>query len=280
MLSGLLMVTLAAASWGTWSLLLRPTGLPATVTTPIIFLVMGLVTLPIALRRPRATWDRTTVGLLCANSLFDALNVLAFFGAIATTTVTIAVLTHYVAPILIALVAPRIDRVATPGARPAAVAALLGLVVMLEPWREVPSGALTGALLGLLSACCYAGNVFTVRRLAARIGPVRAMSYHSLIAGALTAPLLLGYTDAITTYDLTLLTFGAVTLGAGSGILFVVGLARIESARAAVLTYAEPIVAVIVGVLVWHEPLRPLTALGGAVVLGAGIHVARQAATS
>jgi drug/metabolite transporter (DMT)-like permease len=44
-----------------------------------------------------------------------------------------------------------------------------------------------------------------------------------------------------------------------------------------VLTFAEPLVAVAVGVLVWDEPLRPLAMVGGALVLVAGIHVARLA---
>src|SRR5688572_5000195 len=104
------MVTLAAASWGTWSLFLRPTGLPPTVTTPIMFVVMGLVALPFALRMPRATWDKKTVALLLGNTAFDVLNVITFFAAIHYTTVAIAVLSHYVAPIMIALAAPRIDR--------------------------------------------------------------------------------------------------------------------------------------------------------------------------
>jgi len=278
-LSGLLMVTLAAASWGTWSLFLRPTGLPAEVTTPVIFLVMGLVALPPALRGKPSIWDRKTIGLLLANSAFDALNIITFFAAIAQTTVAIAVLTHYVAPILISLAAPRIDRVHTPGARPAAAVALLGLVVILEPWREAAPGATLGALLGVTSAICYAGNMFTVRRLAERIGAPRAMSYHSLIVAVVAAPLLILYGGQATTADLGLLALGAATIGAGSGIVFAIGLTRIGSARAAVLTFAEPIVAVAVGVLVWHEPLRPLAAVGGAMVLGAGIYVARRPVT-
>ncbi|MBA3457532.1 MAG: DMT family transporter [Deltaproteobacteria bacterium] len=280
MLSGLLMVTLAAASWGTWSLFLRPTGLPSEATTPVIFLVMGLVTLPLALRGPRSIWDRKTVGLLLASSAFDALNVLTFFAAIETTTIAIAVLTHYVAPILIALAAPSIDRIRTPGARPAAVVALLGLVVILEPWREAAPGATLGAILGLSSAVCYTGNVFAVRRLAQRIGATRAMSYHSLIVAVVATPLLVVYGNMFSTTDLALLAVGAATIGAGSGIAFAIGLIRIGSARAAVLTFAEPIVAVVVGVVAWHEPLRPLAAVGGAMVLGAGIYVARKVATS
>ncbi len=272
------MVALAAASWGTWSLFLRPTGLASTVTSALIFVVMGLATLPLALRLPRATWDRRAVVLLVVNAAFDALNIVTFFAAIEVTTVAIAVLSHYIAPILIALLAPRIDGVSTRGAGPAALVALAGLVIVLEPWRAPAEGAVAGAILGALSALCYAGNMFTVRRLALTVGPTKAMSYHSLIAAAVMAPFAIGAADMIEVADVGLLAAGAVTIGAGSGIVFAIGLAKIGSARAAVLTFAEPIVAVAVGALVWHEPLRPLAALGGALVLSAGIYVAKSTA--
>ena len=85
--------------------------------------------------------------------------------------------------------APRIEGTRTRGALPAAIVALTGLVIMLEPWRTSDVGAFTGALLGLASAVCYAANTFVVKRVAARIGPARAMSYHSLAAAVLMLPL-------------------------------------------------------------------------------------------
>ncbi len=271
------MVTLAAASWGTWSLFLRPAGLPPTVTTPLLFAIMGTVALPFALRSPKIVWTRRDVGLVLLNAAFDSLNILTFFGAIHYTTVAVAVLSHYAAPILIALAAPRVDGVATPGARPAAVVALAGLVIVLEPWGAPAHGALVGGALGLLSATCFAGNAFTVKRLAERIGAARAMSYHSLIAAVATAPLLALNDGAISARGVGILAIAATTIGAGSGVVYAVGLTRIGSARAAVLTFAEPLVAVAVGVLAWHEPMRWTAALGGALVLGAGIYVARPA---
>jgi drug/metabolite transporter (DMT)-like permease len=103
------------------------------------------------------------------------------------------------------------------------------------------------------------------------------MAYHSLLAAAIAAPLLVGHVHAIAATDVALLALGGITIGAGSGIVFAIGLVRIGAARAAVLTFAEPIVAVAIGALVWGEPLRPLAAVGGALVLGAGIYVARRA---
>ena len=102
-------------------------------------------------------------------------------------------ITHYAAPILIALAAPYIDRVETRGARPAAVIALTGLVLVLEPWHSKVDGALIGAVFGFTSAVFYAANVFVVRRLAERIGTLRAISYHSLIGAVITLPLALPY---------------------------------------------------------------------------------------
>jgi drug/metabolite transporter (DMT)-like permease len=264
-------------SWGTWSLFLRPTHLPATVTTPIMLLVMGAATLPAALRAPRMTWDRATVGLIVANAAFDTLNIVAFFTALQVTTVAIAVLTHYFSPIFIALAAPRIDGVVTPGAPLAAAVALAGLVVILEPWHAPADGAMLGAALGVASALCAAGNIFVVRRIAARIGAARALCYHALLGAAVMAPLAARHAGELTGARVGLVAAGSVVLGAASGVAFSVGLLRIGSARAAVLTYLEPLVAVAVGATVWNEPLSPLAVVGGLLVIGAGIEVARKA---
>lgn len=270
------MVALAAASWGTWSLFLRPLGLPSVVTSWFTLVGMAVFALPFALRGPRPTWTRAAVALVVANAAFDTLNLLSYFAAIEHTTVAIAVLTHYLAPILVAIASPWIDRSRARGVAPAAVVALAGLVIVLEPW-SAPAGGAAGPIYGLISAVCYAGNVFAVRRLAVAIGPARAMSYHSAIAAVALLPLAWSGLGQVSATDVAWLATAAATIGAASGIVFARGLARIGSASAAVLTFAEPLVAVAIGALVWDEPLHPFAALGGAMVLGAGIHVARKA---
>ena len=278
MIGGVLLVVAAAISWGTWSLFVRPTELPATVTGPIVFAIMGVATLPLALRAPRVRWDRALVGLVVANAALDALNVITFFAAFAYTSVAVAVLTHYLAPVVVALAAERIDGARTPDARPAAAVAFLGLAIVLAPVHAVPAGELAGAALGAASACCYAGNVFVVRRLAARIGAARQLCYHALVAAIAMLPLVALAGDVrVRAVDLAYLGAGALVPGAAAGIAFAVGLGRIGSARAAILAYVEPLVAVAVGALVWDEPVRPAAALGGALVIAAGVHVARSA---
>lgn len=272
---GAVMVTAAASSWGLWSLFLRPTGLPGAISAPLVFLLMGLFALPAALRAPAAPFTRRTRWLLLGNTIFDSLNVLTFFSAMDHTSVAIAVLTHYAAPVLVALAAPWIDRERNPAAVAAAALALAGLALILEPWRG--GGSLGwGAVLGLTSAFCYAGNVFVIRRLAAEIGPARAISYHSLLAAVFLAPLvLLTPVPEIGARSLGLIAIAALTIGAGSGVVYVAGLARIGSARSGVLTFAEPLVAVIVGITVWGEPASATMLAGGALVITAGLWVVR-----
>jgi drug/metabolite transporter (DMT)-like permease len=56
--------------------------------------------------------------------------------------------------------------------------------------------------------------------------------------------------------------------GVTAALVFYAGLARVRASQASVLTLMEPLVAVIVGALVWHEVPGPWALVGGALVLG------------
>jgi len=243
-------VAAAACLWGTWSLLLRPTGLPATLTGPIVLLGIGLLSFPFFERDVRPRWDRGTLLMLVAYAALDAVNVLAYFGAISMTTVAIAVLTHYLAPVLVALAAPTVDRVRAPGAVLSAIAATVGLALVLAPWKpENRAGdALLGGALGTLSAVAYAANVFLCRRFSERVGTFRALGTHALLAAAMMLPLavLHGF-GSLRAWHAIPLGVGIALPGVLAGVLFLRGLPRVGSARAAVLAFLEPLVAVAAG---------------------------------
>jgi DME family drug/metabolite transporter len=273
---GVAQVAAAAVLWGMWSLFLRPTGLPGVVTAPAILVVMGVSALALVRAEGKtARWDRKAVSLLALYALLDALNVGAFFAAMEVTTVAIAVLTHCTAPVLVALLAPRIEGVRVKGSLSAALIALSGLVLLLRPWEQRGDDVWLGAGLGLSSALAYASLVFTVQPLAARIGIGRATSYHALLAAVVFVPFAAPHAARIEEHDLLLLLLGGLLPGTLSAYLFIDGLRRIGSARAAVLTLLEPMIAVLVGFVAWHEPLAPIGGLGAAMVLGAAVWVAR-----
>lgn len=277
---GVALVAAAAVMWGTWSLILRPAGVSAWTSAPIVFAIMGVLALPLALReRSPARWDRPTVVMLALHGSFAAGNVIAYFAAMAETTLAVAALTHYLAPVFVAVMAPWIDRERIAGAPVAAAVALLGLLLVLEPWAASTASAGNlqgGALLGTLSAVFFAGNVFFARRLEPRLGATRIIAYHALIAALVLVPFAGSGLFRLSSSQLGLLALGAAGPGMLAGVLFVTGLATVGSSRAAVLAYLEPLVAVLLGWLVWNERVRPIAALGAACIVAGGLWVARE----
>jgi drug/metabolite transporter (DMT)-like permease len=267
----------AAVTWGTWGIFVRESGLEVWAIAPIVFAVMGITCLPLMRGEPAPRWDRSALILLVLAGLFDGLNVLTYFAALSRTTIAVAVLTHYMAPILVALFAPLVEGGRVPGAMPAALAATAGLALVLEPWNPAQRGGdvLIGAGLGAASAVFYAANVFVAKRLGDRIGAARVIGLHSFVAAALLLPAVFIGGGEPTPRGVGIIVVGAILPGAMAGLVFVRGLMRIGSARAAVLTFFEPLVAVLVGWLVWAEPVG-VSALGGAaLIVGAGVYVSR-----
>ncbi len=276
---GMVQVAAAAALWGTWSLFLRPASLPATVTAPLVIGLVGLFAWPAARAEPRVTLDRAARRWVALGAALEAINVVTFFGAMSVTTNAVAVLTHYLAPVLVAVFAPWVEGQRVPRARPAALLAITGLTLVLRPWSaESNPRVVLGATLGLVSALAYAGNVFVLRRTADAMGPARAQRARCLLAAVLLAPgIAFGPPAAWSARALGLVILGALVPGAIAGLLFARGLLRAGAARASVLTYLEPLVSVLLGVLVWGEPAGAWTALGALLVIAAGalVSVAR-----
>jgi len=114
-----------------------------------------------------------------------------------------------------------------------------------------------------------------VARLVPRIGAARTVSYHALIAAVLLLPLAWPHLGAVGADDLVLLTVGGALLGTTAGFAYVAGLAVIGGPRASILAFCEPVVAVLVSWVLLGESLGPLAAVGGGLILAAGLHVVR-----
>lgn len=283
-LLGTLQVAYAAMCWGCWSLFLRPAGLSVWVTAPVVLTTVALATWPfVRTDREVPRWDRATLLMLVAYAVLDLVNVATFFGAMDVTSVAVAVLTHYATPLLVALAAPYVDGERIRGAPMAALVGFAGLVLVLAPWEaregESRGSPLLGGGLGLVSAFAYAANVFLCRRLAFRIGPARAMSYHAMIGAALSAPALFWARWQPEPWSLGRVVLGGVLAGAIPGLLYVRGIRTTGATRAAILAFLEPTVAVAVGWLVYDESLSWTAGAGAALVLGAGLWVSRPRAS-
>jgi drug/metabolite transporter (DMT)-like permease len=282
---GYLLVALAASSWGTWPLILRGAESLGPITPAVESVVLMIVTLlvtgPIATRdriRARASL-REWLGVAWLG-VGDAANVLLFFAAYRTTTVAIAVLTHYLAPIFVAVAAPLALRERI-GARAAAAVAisLAGLVLLLRPWGSGLGGAdAKGAALGAASAAFYASNVLVNKRINRVFSGSEMMFFHAVVAVPLLAALVPpGEWARTDPRALAAVAAGAIGPGALGGLLFTWGLKRIPASHASTLTLLEPLVAVVSAGVVFGEKLGVLALFGGALILAGAAAVVRDA---
>ncbi len=269
------LVALGATLWGCWPLFLRPAGLSGPQSALLVMAVMVLPS-PFLLRR-EAFRDRRATLALAILGLSDATNAALFFAAVQRGPVTVAVLTHYLAPLLIALAAPWVlrERRST-RALLGAPLTLVGLALILG----TPQGGLADpwtALLGGGSAFFFMANVLASKEAARAFSPLAINSLHS-IPSALLLLLFFGRGALPPALDSSALQVAAGTLlcGIAGNSLFYSGLRHVPTATAGALTYLEPLTAALVGVLVFGEALGPLGLLGGVVVLVSGAWVASE----
>lgn len=274
---GYALVAVAAMMWGTWPLILKNAPMPAALQSAVLMAVLTLASLPVMLRdRVRAKPTLRQWAGVAWLGVGDALNVVLFFAAYQRTTVAIAVLTHYLTPIFVALAAPIVLREKARARTASAVGiAFAGLVLLLEPWRVgLGRGDVIGAALGAGSAVFYASNVLVNKRLAKAFSGSELMFFHGLVA----TPLLFALVPSreystVSGHALGIVLVGALGPGALGGLLFVWGLRRIAASHASVLTLLEPFVAVLLAAAVMGESVGLVSFAGGALILGGAVLV-------
>jgi drug/metabolite transporter (DMT)-like permease len=267
------MVAAGATLWGCWPFFLRHGGLSGPQNALLALLTMALPA-PFLLRR-ESLKDRRATLALGVMGVADAINVALYFAAVERGPVAVAVLTHYLAPLLVALSAPWVTR------ERRSVRSLLGIPITLTGlallvWR--PGQGFSGwtALLGGASAFFFAAAVFGAKQAARAWSPLAVTSVHSAISVA-TLLLLFGRSALPPVAPPALwIIGGGVLCGLLANILFNKGLRQIPTASASALTYLEPLTASLVGWLLLQEPLGPWGLLGGALVLAVGVWVATE----
>ena len=275
--SGYAMIALAASGWGTWPLILRKAPMPASLQAAVVVAVLTFASFPVMFRdrvRVRAGMrDWLGIGWL---GVGDALNIALFFAAYQRTSVAIAVLTHCLAPIFVAILAPIVVR-ERPRVRTYVAVAVssVGLVLLLEPWQAGLSREdLAGAAFGAGSAVFYASNVLVNKRLAPVFSGSELMFFHGLVA----APLLFALVPAaeyglVSAPAIGIILLGALGPGALGGLLFVWGLRRVPASHASVLTLLEPFVAVVLAAAFLGQSVSRVAMTGGVLILGGALLV-------
>lgn len=272
-------LTLSMVIFGTIGVFRRYIPLPSSLvamTRGLIGMLFLLLVMVLRKRGMNRAAVRRKLGLLCLSGAAIGVNWILLFEAYNYTSVATATLCYYLAPMFVIPASPLVvgERL-TAKKLICVLTALLGMV-FVSGVLESGGGSsdLKGVLLGLGAAVLYASVVLMNKQL----GDVPAYDRTIVQLGS-SAAVLLPY--VLLTEDMGALTFTPGTIG----LLLVVGivhtgiayalyfgsLMQLKAQTAAILSYIDPVVAVLLSALVLREHMSLLSGLGAVLVLGAAV---------
>jgi drug/metabolite transporter (DMT)-like permease len=272
-----LAVAALATSWGLIAVIVRKVDLDAQVLVfyRLAFAAATLLLVAAAIRRLallRLTRHRGGVVLI---GVTLAAHWFLYFVTIKLSSVAVAVLMAYLAPIAIALLAPfvlpeRRSRVALVALVPAAA----GVALVAFGGEEGGSVRPLALVTGLFTAATYAALVLMTKRIVSDV-PVLTLSFWNYaIAAVAISPLLLDADRVLpTANELPAVLALGVVFTALSGYLYIWSLRHVTAQAIGILAYIEPVSAALMAWSFLGESLNWQIVVGGALVIAAGATV-------
>lgn len=268
---------LAMFIYGSIGIFVKYIPLPSSMIANVRGIVGTLfLLLVLAIKHQKLDWQaiRRNLKFLIPCGILLGFNWIALFEAYRYTTVAIATVCYYLAPVFVLLLSPLLlkERLTVTRCICAAVA-LLGMVFTSGLIQGGESGGVhpLGIALAVASAAMYASIVLLSKKL------TDISSYDTTIMElGISAIVLLPY-------NLLTVDFGTLTCPPlGLILLLVVGIVHtgiayalyfgsiphMKAQTAAIFSYIDPIVAILLSALLLREPMGALCAVGAVLVLG------------
>lgn len=213
-------------------------------------------------------------GLIVSGTLIG-INWILLFEAYNHTTVAVATLCYYMQPTIVTLLSPLLFRERLTGRKAACAAvAVAGMVLVSGVLEGARGGNLRGVLFGLGAALFYSAVVIMNKRITG-VDMYRKTTVQLLSAGAVMIPYLLltggfggeGFTPAAV---VLLAVVGIVHTGLAY-VLYFGSMDGLRVQTVAILSYIDPVSALLFSALLLREPLSALGVLGAAMILGSAI---------
>ena len=272
-----LLIAVSMAIFGTIGLFVRGIPLPsseiALYRAVLAILAIGSYLL-VTKQKIQLAGMRKELILLVISGIAMGFNWILLFEAYKYTTVSVATLSYYAAPIMITLVSTILFREKmTKRKLLCFVMSTLGILLI-----TVSGGGMSGKgtdhigiLFDLGAAVLYA-TVVLLNKFIKNVGGIQR-TFLQFVAAAVTLFPYVMLTGGMHLGDLSgsgpalLLVIGFVHTGIAYCMYFS-SLQYVPGQEAAVLSYIDPLVAVILSVSVLHEPMSALQVVGGAMILG------------
>jgi len=212
------------------------------------------------------------VPLLLTSGIAMGINWILLFEAYKYTTVSTATLSYYFAPVIVTLVCPILFREKLT-ARQAVCFAMstLGLVMITGVGTAGGGNDLIGILFGLGAAVFYAA-VMLLNKFIKNVEGIHRTLLQFLAAAAVLLPYVL-VSGGISLFSLggvgwaNLLIVGLIHTGV-TYCMYFSSLKELPGQKAAILSYIDPLVAVLVSVIILKESMNAWQIIGGILILG------------
>ena len=213
--------------------------------------------------------------LACAGAAIGV-NWILLFEAYNHTTVAVATLCYYMQPTIVTLLSPLVlhERLTAKKAACAAVA-VIGMALVSGVLGGVQSGGAKGVLLGLGAAAFYSAVVILNKKIGG-VNAYRKTAVEMLSAGLVMLPYLLltggfGLGPVSAGALIMLLVVGVVHTGLAY-LLYFGSMDGLRVQSIAILSYADPVSALLFSALFLREPLSAPGLLGAALIIGSAMY--------
>ena len=203
-----------------------------------------------------------------------AVNWIFLFEAYNHTSVAAATMCYYMAPVFVILLSPALfGEKITLRKGLCALLAIFGMVLVSDVLSSGLHGA-KGLLYGLAAAAFYAAIVIVNRTLKGISAGDRTIMQFA-VSALVMLPYVLLTEDLgslrFTPFVLLMLLVAGVVHTGIAYVLYFGSIARVPAQTAALLSYIDPVVAVLLSLLLLKEPMSPPALFGAVLVIGAMI---------
>lgn len=212
------------------------------------------------------------VPLLLASGIAMGINWILLFEAYKYTTVSIATLSYYFAPVIVTVVCPILFKEKLTGKQIICfVMSTAGLVLITGIGDVGGSSGFIGILFGLGAAVFYA-TVILLNKFIKNVEGIHRTFLQFLAAIIVLAPYVI-LSSGVTLGNLNsvgwvnLLIVGLIHTGV-SYCLYFPSLKELPGQKAAILSYIDPLVAVLISVTILGETMNVWQVVGGILILG------------
>lgn len=264
--------------FGTIGVLRRYTALPSGALAMLRGYIGGaclIIYMLLRGRRPDMAALKRNIWKLIVSGAFIGLNWMLLFEAYNHTSVAAATLCYYMAPVIVTLLSPLVlkerltaRQLICAGAAAAGMVPVSGILSV----DGFAAGEIKGIMLGLGAAALYACVILMNKRITT-VGAMDRTVVQLIAAAAVVTPYAFaaeGFAigDMTGTDMLLTLTAGVIHTGVAYALYFG-SMAALPARTVALVSYADPIFAVLLSATVLGEAMSPAGWVGAAVVLGA-----------